>query len=107
MHIYVLKQIDTSGGSKRGARDAHPLRGPNSLIFTQFQAQKIGQHTHFGSWRPQENPGCPNGYRHLLMQWPTHQGSNYPHTATYILNFWSHKDSHTLIFLAYKIIYDL
>ena len=28
-----------SGGSKRGARDAYPLPGPNSFIFMQFLAK--------------------------------------------------------------------
>ena len=35
-----------------GARDARPPGGPNSFIFMQFSAKKIGWHTHFGSWRP-------------------------------------------------------
>ena len=34
-----------------GARDASP-RGQNSFIFMQFSAEKIGLHTHLGSWRP-------------------------------------------------------
>ena len=31
-----------SGGSKGGTRDTHPPRGPNSFIFMQFSAEKIG-----------------------------------------------------------------
>ena len=29
----------------------HVPRGPNTFIFMQFLADKIGKHTHFGSWR--------------------------------------------------------
>ena len=55
-HIFDLRLLPTFtnfiGGSKGGARDAQPPRGPNSFIFMQFLAKIINKHTHFGSWRP-------------------------------------------------------
>ena len=47
--IFVFKEV-CSGGSKGGARDAPP--GPKFFHFHAVFDQKIGPHTHFGSWRP-------------------------------------------------------
>ena len=45
-------------GGHQGRLPSSP-GGPNSLIFMQFSAEKIGQHTHLGSWRRPPPPGDP------------------------------------------------
>ena len=57
MREFTLKKIHNSGGSKGGARDAHPPGGPNSFNFMQFLG-KFGKIVRMrpppplGSWRP-------------------------------------------------------
>ena len=70
-----LPTITISGGSKGGTR------GSKFFHFHAVFGHKIGEHTHFGSWRPpQENPGSTTDNNVIA---DTRVGESYIYTQNY------------------------